>query len=146
MSTTHRSRGDERVSFVLWALVGAGACLAVLGILTIGIFVAPVVVALAWLLLRTRGADRSVVGAVSGVSLMLFFVAWENREGPGVVCTVHASSTECAERWNPWPWLVVGLVFLSTGVTGFYLLGRRRLVDEVRGSGAPGAPDPRTSA
>ena len=120
------ARVDHRVSFGLWSLVGAGACLAVLGALTIGIFVAPVVAVLAGVLLVTAGASRSIFGAVSGVSLMLFFVAWTNREGPGEVCTVKPHFTECAERWNPWPWFVVGLVFLSVGIIVFYWMGRLR--------------------
>ena len=127
MSTaTHEDRTDERVLFALWAIIGAGACVAVLGALTIGIFVASVVAVLAGVLLIRSGPSRSIVGAVSGVSLMLFFVAWNNREGPGEVCTVKPQFTECAERWNPWPWFVVGLVFLSVGVLVFYLMGRTR--------------------
>ena len=116
VGTREASRTDQRVCFVLWAFVGAGACLAVLGVLSIGIFVAPVVAFAAWVLVRTTGADRSIAGAVSGVSPMLFFVAWRNRKGPGTVCTVHAEFTECAERWNPWLWFVAGLAFLSVGV------------------------------
>lgn len=126
MSTTVEDRTGQRVFFILWALVGAGACLAVLGVLTIGIFVAPVVAVSAWVLLRATGGDRSIAGAVSGVSAMLFFVAWTNREGPGEVCRVRPQFTECAEQWNPWPWFVVGLVFLFAGIGMFYLLGRAR--------------------
>ncbi len=126
VTTTEGARADQRVHFVLWAFVGAGACLAVLGALTIGIFVAPVVAVLSWVLVRRTGVDRSVAGAVSGVSLMLFFVAWQNREGPGTVCTVRTSFTECAERWNPWPWFLVGIAFLTLGIALFYLLGRHR--------------------
>ena len=125
-TVTGRDRTDQRVLFVLWACLGAGACLAVLGVMTIGIFVAPVVAVLAWALVRATGADRSIAGAVSGVSLMLFFVAWTNREGPGTVCTVHTNFSECAERWNPWPWFIVGVGFLTIGIAVFYLLGRGR--------------------
>src|SRR5687768_15987330 len=120
-TATDEDRTDERVLFGLWAIIGAGVCLSVLGALTIGVFVAPVVAVLAGVLLKRTGPNRSIVGAVSGVSLMLFFVAWNNREGPGEVCTVKPQFSECAERWNPWPWFVVGLMFLSVGVLVFYL-------------------------
>ena len=126
MSITGTARVDQRVYFGLWSLVGAGACLSVLGALSIGIFVAPVVAVLGGVLLVTAGVGRSMFGAVSGVSLLLFFVAWTNREGPGEVCTVQPRFTECAERWNPWPWFVVGLVFLSVGIIAFYWMGRWR--------------------
>ena len=130
MSTTVEDPTAPHVFFILWALLGAGACLAVLGALTIGPFVAPVVALLGWLLLRRSGADRSMAGALSGVSLMLFFVAWNNRGGPGEVCTVRPSFTRCSEQWNPWPWFVVGLAFLFAGVAVFYLLGRSRAATE----------------
>lgn len=110
--------------FVLWALLGAGGCLALLGALTIGIFVAPVVAVLALVLLKATGADRSIVGAVSGASLILFYVAWLNRDGPGEVCRVDRNVTECGEQWNPWPWVVIGIVLLSVGIAVFYRLGR----------------------
>lgn len=120
------ARVDPRVSFGLWFLVGTGACLSVLGVLTVGIFIAPVVALLAGGLLVSAGVSRGMFGAVSGASLMLFFVAWANREGPGEVCTVTPHLTECAERWNPWHWFVVGLVLLLVGVAGFYRMGRLR--------------------
>lgn len=120
------ARVEQRVYFGLWSLVGAGACLSVLGALTIGMVVAPMVAVLAGALPVTAGPSRSMSGAVSGVSLMLFFVAWTNREGPGEVCTVKPHLTECAERWNPWPWFVVGLVLLSVGIVVFYWMGRLR--------------------
>lgn len=90
MSIVGTARVEQRVYFGLWSLVGADACLSVLGALTIGIFVAPMVAVLAGVLLVTAGPSRSIFGALSGVSLMLFFVAWTNRGGPGEVCTVHA--------------------------------------------------------
>jgi hypothetical protein len=117
--------GGTWARFVLWALVGAGACLAVLGALSIGVFVAPVVAVAAWLLVRRTGVDRSLAGAVSGVSVMLFYVALLNREGPGVVCHSTGDVTECAERWSPWPWLAIGVVLLVAGITVFSLGGRR---------------------
>ena len=126
MSTARREAPGQLVAFAIWAAVGAGAALAVLGALTIGIFVAPVVAVVAWMLVRARGVDRSIAGAVSGVSLMLFFVAWVNREGPGTVCTVSAQSTTCEEQWNPWPWFALGLVLLLGGIALFRVWGRRQ--------------------
>jgi len=118
---------DPRVRFVLWATVGAGGCLALLGALSIGIFVGPVVVLLVLLLLLTTDADRSVVGTVSGISAPLFYVAWLNRGGPGEVCRVEEQFTACAEQWNPWPWLVAGFVFAAVGIAVFQRLGHKRV-------------------
>lgn len=117
---------DARVRFLLWAGVGAGGCLALLGALTIGIFVAPVVALLAVALLLTTKADRSMVGLAFGVSAPLLYVAWLNRGGPGEVCHVEERFIECAEQWNPWPWLVAGLVLAAGGVAVFHRLGHKR--------------------
>ena len=118
---------DPRVRFVLWAVVGAGGCLALLGALTIGIFVGPVAALLAFVLLLTTEADRSMVGTVSGMSAPLFYVAWLNRDGPGEVCRVEEHLTACADQWSPWPWLVAGVAFAAVGIVVFQRLGHRHV-------------------
>ena len=127
MTAAARVLTDPRVRFVLWAVVGAGGCLALLGALSIGIFVAPVVALLALVLLLTTQADRSMVGAVSGLSVPLFYVAWLNRDGPGEVCRVEEHFTACAEQWSPWPWLVAGFAFAAVGIAVFQRLGHKRV-------------------
>lgn len=117
----------QAVRFGLWAVVGAGACLAFLTGFTIGFFVAPVVGALALVLLLAAPTDRSLVGAVSGLSIPLFYVAWLNRDGPGLVCRVTGDITECRDQWSPWPWLLLGLALLTAGVVAFRRSGRPRL-------------------
>jgi hypothetical protein len=126
MTAAGRALADPRVRFLLWAVVGAGGCLALLGALSIGIFVAPVVVLLAFVLLLATKADRSMVGVVLGVSAPLLYVAWLNRDGPGEVCRVEDRFTECAEQWNPWPWLVAGLAFAAVGIAVFQRVGHKR--------------------
>jgi hypothetical protein len=122
---------DPRTRFVLWAVVGAGGCLALLGALSIGVFVAPVVVLLALVLLRTTKADRSMFGAVAGVSLPLFYVAWLNRGGPGNVCRVEENLTTCSEQWSPWPWVVAGIALAAVGIALFRRLGNKRVTQPI---------------
>jgi hypothetical protein len=80
---------DQRVQFILRAFLGSGACLAMLAALTIGVLVAPAVALLGYAFVPTAGADRSIAGSESGVSVMLLLVAWQNREGQGTICTMH---------------------------------------------------------
>ena len=118
---------DPRTRFVLWAVVGAGGCLSLLGALSIGVFLLPVVVLLALILLRTTKADRSMAGAISGISVPLFYVAWLNRGGPGNVCRVEDHITSCSEQSNPWLWLVAGLAFAVVGIAVFRRSGHQRV-------------------
>lgn len=117
--------------FIGWFGVGALCALAVIGMLTIGIFVLPVallgatVLTLATNRARTRPPAGAGWGALSGASFPLLYVAYLNRRGPGTVCDVTPQSTHCAEMYSPWPWLGVALVLICSGA-GLHVLARRR--------------------
>lgn len=109
--------------FFAWAAVGAGACVTVLSVLSIGVFVAPLVIVAAVLLLRwPRSRTAAMFGAVSGLGLVLLYVAYLNRGGPGDVCSTTASGQSCVTEWSPWPWLVAGIALVASGVAAFALL------------------------
>lgn len=99
-----------------WVLVSALLCFGFLAMLTIGL---PFV-----LLGLALGATGLVLGATrslaltafpAGFAVPLFYIAWLNRDGPGTICSSTATSTQCEEQWDPWPWAIVGcgLIVLS---------------------------------
>jgi hypothetical protein len=106
-----------------WLLVGGGFAFAVLAMMTIGVFVLPVVVAALVLLVRRPRSHAGLVALPAGLSLPTFYVAWLNRDGPGVVCRSIQGGSECVQEWSPWPWLAVGLGLLATSVV--WTLARR---------------------
>lgn len=112
-------------SFIGWLVLGAGLALGLLSIMTIGVFVLPIV-AIAMTLYGRRGSSAGGhSGLVSGAGLPLFYVAFLNRGGPGDVCReLGGGGQECVQEWSPWPWLAVGLLFLMAGVA-FFVLARR---------------------
>jgi hypothetical protein len=113
--------------FVAWTAVGAGACFALLSVLSIGVYVAiPVLAATVVLSRWRRGNGVAMFGAVSGVALVLLYVAYLNRGGPGQVCTTTASSQTCTTEWSPWPWLGAGIALFAFGIAAFALLRSRR--------------------
>ncbi len=102
-------------AYLWWAATGALSGFGAVGILTIGIFLLLPAAALGmagglWRPLR----NHSVMGFVGGLATAPLYVAWLNRKGPGTVCeTSEVGVTSCAERWNPWVFLVVGAVLVA---------------------------------
>lgn len=125
--------------FVAWFLVGCLYSLAVLGALTIGVFVLPFAIAATLLLLRGRQAVDGLPGLLSGLSGPVFYVASLNRDGPGMICTKLQGGEQCTEEWSPWPWVAVGTALFLAGIAVFMLLRRSR--ERRRASSAPTTRD-----
>lgn len=135
--TTVREIGRRSVPawmwFLAWAVVGVGGVLAVLGALTIGVFVLPIAVGLAVLLATRPGATIGIPGLISGASLPMFYVAYLNRDGPGNICQSFADGgSACTEEWSPLPWAFIGMVLILGGIAVFVRRRRavRHLADE----------------
>ena len=131
-----QSRVPAWIWFVAWVFVGVGFMFAVLGAMTIGVFVLPVAGGLAVLVAPRRGAIVGIPGLISGASLPLFYVAYLNRDGPGNICRSFADGgSSCTEEWSPLPWLIVGIVLLLGGVAVFVSVNRKHVLS----AGAPPA-------
>jgi len=65
-----------------------------------------------------------MLGLLSGAAVPVLYVAWLNRDGPGRVCTVTASTTSCVDEWSPWPFVALALVLAGGGILAF--VRRRR--------------------
>lgn len=110
-------------AFTLWALTGITGCVAVAGILTIGIFVMPIVGVLlgAAILLTGRRPHRefTIVGLLLGPALLLPFIGW-------VLATPDTVDGHTPVRWTTFlPFAVTGLACLVTALVLFVVLGRR---------------------
>lgn len=100
-----------------WIVTGALGALGVVSLMTIGVFVLAAAAALTVAgivipTLRTREAYLSVCGA----AVVPLFMAWQNRDGPGRVCTVSGSAQSCIEAWSPWPFVAVAVVIAAFGL------------------------------
>ena len=83
-------------------------------------------VAIAVVVLATRRTHvRSAFGLVTGVGVLLLYVAFVQRQGPGTVCWETATASGCDEYLNPWPWLVAGLALVCVGVVAHVRQMRR---------------------
>jgi hypothetical protein len=114
--------------FAAWLVVGAGYALGTLSILTIGPFVLLIstVSTVMLVVLARRRSLRGLPGLVSGPGVLLLYVAYLNRSGPGNVCqTLGHGGQHCTDEWSPWPWAAGGILLLLAGVV-FFLLGSRR--------------------
>ncbi len=120
------SRGT---AFGLWVLAGVLWALSFAGLLTIGPFVLPF--AILATVAGARWGIRQWPGVLVGLGLLVGWLAWLNRFGPGDHCWSTATESGCTEMWSPWPFVAVALVLVLLGVG----LGRRG------GPGPLGAPD-----
>jgi hypothetical protein len=69
------------------------------------------------LLLGLRaGFDRRAWAALAGAAWLPLWVAWQDRGGPGDVCTGTVEANSCSTVGTPWPWLAVGVVLLVAGL------------------------------
>ena len=108
-----RTTGPTWVVFIVFALIGAGF---ILGFLTLSVlFVVPIVVAVVLMAVRPN-VLKSTFGLMAGAGLVLIYVAYVQRRGPGTVCWQTATASGCDEYLNPWPWLVVGITLVVAGI------------------------------
>lgn len=111
------------IYFVIWMLVGGSYAMVIVGAFAIGIFFIPVAVIATVFLVRKPSSRRGIPGLFGGFALPLFYVAYLNRSGPGMVCTTTRSTfgvgQSCTQEWSPWLWLIAGLVLLGVGVAVF---------------------------
>ncbi|WP_392542725.1 hypothetical protein [Oryzobacter telluris] len=105
------------VSVLWWALVGALGAFSVAALLTIGVFVLPVVLVLGAIgLWSARLRPGILPGLLLGGSLVPLWLAFLNRSGPGRVCETTATSSSCGEQYSPWPFVVVALLMAGAGL------------------------------
>ena len=113
-------RGDSWTAYWLWCLAGAGLCLGVLSILTIGPFVLLVTLGLCGWLLWRLDFGWGMLGLLSGAAVPVLYVAWLNRDGPGTVCTSYRHRDELRRRvvapGRSWRW---PLVLRVAGIVAF---------------------------
>jgi hypothetical protein len=72
-------------------------------------------VAIVFALRRNPNPLVGRLGVFTGMALPLFFVAFNNRHGPGNVC--NGARLRCHEEWSPWPWRGAAVVLLGIGMT-----------------------------
>jgi len=105
-------RVNDNRWFGAWVVVG---CAVALSMVSLGLLVLIPAAVIAVLMIRRPAARRSAYGALIGVGLLLLFVAYVNREGPGTTCWQHGTATGCDQHLNPLPWLALGVAFVVGG-------------------------------
>jgi hypothetical protein len=105
--------------FLVWALLGAAAAL---GSVSAGSLLLVPVVALGVFLWTRPRIRHSGFGLLTGAGVLLLYVAWVQRDGPGTTCWHTATASGCDQHLNPLPWLLVGAALV---VAGFVAHARR---------------------
>lgn len=100
--------------FAVWVVVGCALALGVISFAIGPLVLVPAALVAAFLISRPQ-ARRGAYGALIGVGVLLLFVAYLNRQGPGTTCWQHGTSSGCDQHLNPLPWLFLGLAFVVGG-------------------------------
>jgi hypothetical protein len=99
--------------FWAWAVLG---CAAALGFVSLGVVVlAPVAIVGMSMASRPR-IRRSAFGLLSGAGILLLYVAWVQRAGPGTTCWQAGTASGCDQHLNPLPWLLAGTTLFVAGI------------------------------
>lgn len=101
--------------FWIWALLG---CTVALGIVSLGVLALAPATVLGAVIASRPAARRSAFGLLSGAGLLLVYIAWVQRAGPGTTCWHSASASGCDQHLNPLPWLVAGVALFLGGIVG----------------------------
>jgi hypothetical protein len=108
-----------------WGSIGALLGFGIAGLASIGVFLLPVaLVLLVVAVLVPALRSPATPGLLIGLSAAPLFIAWLNRDGPGLVCTRSGTTTTCVDEWSPWPFVATG-VLLAVGGLGLLVHGRR---------------------
>lgn len=123
--STARSSDDipwarEWAWFAAWAAFG---CLVSLAATSLFIALAPILAAAA-IVVTPPAIRRNAFGLLAGAAYIPLWVAWVNRQGPGIVRWHTATSSGWQTESAPKPWLVAGVTMIAVGVAGQILLHR----------------------
>src|SRR5712691_1347393 len=101
--------------FWVWALLG---CLAALGFVSLGVLVLAPVAVIGGLMASKPAIVRSAFGLLTGVGVLLLYIAWVQRAGPGTTCWRTDTASGCDQHLNPLPWLLAGIATFIGGIVG----------------------------
>ncbi|MDQ0931447.1 xanthine/uracil/vitamin C permease (AzgA family) [Streptomyces turgidiscabies] len=110
--------------FLAWLAVGVCVAAGLAAILSVGLVFLVLAAAAAGLLLR-KGPRNAVVGALTGLALPLFYLAYLNRGGPGTVCRSSSGGQTCTDEYTPLPFLIGGVLVFFAGFVIFLMIERR---------------------
>lgn len=109
----------------LWVAVIVVGLLSLASIISVGLFILPLPIAGAILLLTRprRMVAAAVLLAAAGFGPLV--LGYFNRPGPGHICHTDAEGVSCGDYLNPWPWLALGAALWLASATLFVMANRR---------------------
>jgi hypothetical protein len=113
-------------ALILWFAVGVSYGFGIAALLSVGVLFLLVATA-GTALLAWRPSTRSGWPAViCGPAIVLLYIAYLNRNGPGTVCTRTGSGGQsCADEYAPWPFVAAAVLLIVVGAALAVGLARR---------------------
>jgi hypothetical protein len=108
--------------FLVGLVVGLDMLLMISALFPLLVFGVPVAIVAVRLLNRRPGPDPAKWAIAAGVAAFPFWLAWNNRHGPGTYChsigTPRYPGTECGDEWDPRPFALAGIALVAAAVVG----------------------------
>jgi hypothetical protein len=92
---------------------------AALGFVSLGLFILAPVVPIGVLMASKPAIRRSAFGLLTGVGVLLLYVAWVQRAGSATTCWQRGTASGCDQHLNPLPWLLAGIAAFTGGIVGY---------------------------
>jgi hypothetical protein len=102
-------------ALVLWFAVGVSYGFGVAALLTVGALLLLVALAGTALLVSRRATRGGWPAAICGPAIVLLYIAYLNRNGPGTVCTTTGTGGSCVDEYAPWPFVAAAVVLIVVG-------------------------------
>lgn len=113
-------------SFGYWLVLGALLTLAVVGIMSIGLYaLIAALIMIIWAMFR-RISTRTLPAVFIGAGITPMYVAALHRRGPGMVCTESPTGHACTDFLDPAPFAGVGAGLILLGVLILLIAQLRR--------------------
>ena len=115
------------LTYLWWLLTGVVLGVGLVAAFALGplLVIAAVAAAAAGAVVPSLRGRHAWLTVWAGIGVAPAYVAWLNREGPGIICRQSADGVQsCTEEYNPWGFAALAVLLVLGSVVGLFVLAR----------------------